>query len=281
MLKKQYIPENNGMTDNENIDFYKLVYRNYKSDCLKMSIDTNAQYIPEGTVKMINKILSDIKTIEPKYSDKKAFSDAVYTKIPVFDKKTNILMTYDYVPIFAIRNKGDPNDYIKRFIRFNINNLPLIEVANYLNIKVEKANNMKEYGIYNSDERKIVMGTDYEPVFTHELAHAIDFSFLPSFEYEFHYNEIIAELSTIVLCKTYNIPIDIPFSLYYLEAHSYLKSNLHKAINRVALIYETIEECKTNIKSKKNEAQRDRFTLRGPAPRAPFQQRNPGLASYI
>jgi hypothetical protein len=95
------------------------------------------------------------------------------------------------------------------------------------------------------------MGSDYEPTFIHELVHAID-HILPNYEYELCYNELIAELSTIILCKAYNIPIDIPYSLYYLNMYPNSEVNIHKIINRVALIYETIKKCIKNIKSKNN-----------------------------
>jgi hypothetical protein len=233
---------------------YELIYRNYKSGCLKTNTNINVQNISENTVKIINKIIGDLKDIEPKDKKEIRFSDVTYNKVPVFDNKTNVLTSYEYVPIFVHgERKGNPNEYVKRFKKLDINNLPLIEIAKYLNIKVEKSNNIESFGKYNFAEHKIVVGCDYEPTFVHELVHAID-HILPNFEYDLCYNELIAEFTTIVLCKTYNIPIDIPYSLYYLDTYGNSEENIHKAINRVALIYETIKECIKNIKSKNNGA---------------------------
>jgi antirestriction protein ArdC len=99
------------------------------------------------------------------------------------------------------------------------------------------------------------MGTDEDEgsVFTHELSHAID-HILPDFEYEASYTELIAELSAIVLCRTYNISIDIPYSLYYLRGYTNNKTNMHKVINRVALIYEAVKEIKKAIEGRNNDA---------------------------
>jgi hypothetical protein len=247
------------MEDKENFDIYKLVYRNYKTDFFKMSAGANTQHIQENRVETINKILRGLENIVPKYDIKPRFSDVTYHILPVFrfNEKTNTLTGYEYVPVLVRRGEGDPNECIEKFKRFDINNLPLIEIAKYLNIKVEKSNELGAFGTYRPLERKITMGTDYEPVFIHELSHAIDF-ILPGCEYEHCYTEVIAELSAIVLCITYNIPIDIPNSLYYLNYHlkTYppFETNIHKAINRVALIYEAVEEYKKNITNGNNDA---------------------------
>jgi hypothetical protein len=193
MLKRQYISEDKSMTDNEKFDLYELVYRNYKSGCLKTGIDINVQYdsyISEDTIKTVNETLRYLKDIEPKNRDRIRFSDVRYNAMPVFDKKTNILMTSEYVPIFVRKREGNPNELIERFKKLNINDLPLIEVAKFLNIKVEKSNNMIPLGTYHPVEHKIVMGTDEDEgsVFTHELSHAID-HILPDYEYEASYSE--------------------------------------------------------------------------------------------
>lgn len=241
------------MDMNGDFDIYELFYRNYRNGCLKINIDISVQNISENTVKNINKVINDIKSIEPKDKEESKFSDVTYNKIPIFDKKTNILIAYEYVPIFVNgKRKGDPTEYIARFKRLHINNLPLIEIAKYLNIKVEKSNNLKSFGRYNSTEHKIIIGSDYEPTFIHELVHAID-HVLPNFECELCYNELIAELSTIVLCKAYNIPIDIQYSLYYLNLYANSEENIHKAIDRVSLIYETVKNCMKNIKRKNHK----------------------------
>jgi hypothetical protein len=250
------VPEDKGMGNKEKFDLYEFVYRNYKSGCLKVGIDMNVQYdsyISEDTIETINETLRYLKNIEPKYRDRIRFSDVRYNAMPVFDKKTNILMASEYVPIFVRKGEGNPNELIERFKWLNKNDLPLIDVAKYLNIKVEKSNKLTPFGEYHPAEHKIVMGTDEGRTFIHELSHAID-HILPDFEYEASCTEIIAELSTIILCKSYNIPIDIPYSLYYLRGYTNNKTNIHKVINRVALIYEAVKEIKKAIGGRNNDA---------------------------
>jgi len=112
------------------------------------------------------------------------------------------------------------NRFLVRYKQFNIHNLPLIEVANYLKIKVEKAIISKEcYAYYNKNNRIIVLGSDCAQFFIHELAHAID-HILPGHKVDYHFIEIIAETTSILLCKIYCIPCDLIFSKNYLIYHA-------------------------------------------------------------
>ena len=143
------------------------------------------------------------------------------------------------------------SDYIERFKNFNLDNLPLIEIAKFLKLKVEKSNQIKVFGMYIHNEKRIVLGTDYAPTFIHELAHAIDFN-LSEHMYEKNYSELVAELSTILLCKIYNIPLNISYSMYYLDSYSSLEINGKKMVNRASEIVESVKIIKEHIKSKNN-----------------------------
>jgi hypothetical protein len=106
---------------NEDFDVYELFYRNYKSWYYKINMDIDIQYISEITVNIINKTIDDLKNIVPKDKNEIKFSDVTYNKMPVLDKNKNMLMTYEYVPVFINnRNDGDPNECIKRFEKLNI-----------------------------------------------------------------------------------------------------------------------------------------------------------------
>jgi hypothetical protein len=225
---------------------YELRYRNYNLN--KVEQETN---ISKSIDKSIMSILEDFKNIDAKDMDKIKFSDVICNVLPVFDETTHEL-SYKYEQIFINGKKnGDPNEYIDMFKKFDINRLPLIEVAKYLNICVEKSNILKPFGCFIPAENKIILCSDYVPTFIHELAHAIDHA-LPNYHYEKHFSELVAEMSAVVLCRTYNIRINTSYSMYYLNLYTNSEANINDIIERVKLIYAYIKECVQNIKNKNN-----------------------------
>ena len=248
-------------------DFYELVYRDIKNF---YSLDVKAS---EETEAYIRKLSNELLLFKSRTAgDEINFADVIYDAVPVINGEENRL-TYEYVPRLANGNtRADVNEHIKRFKNLDIKKLPLIDVAEYLNIEVEKARGISllyedEYinpvGVFKSGERKIILLTDYEPTFIHELAHVIDFL---SSDYEHRellvlLSELTAEFSTIVLCKAYNIKIDISASLRYLDNYSfgfdYTSSKI--LFERVSLIYEYVKAIKNDIKNGiKNIRQRGR-----------------------
>jgi hypothetical protein len=114
---------------------------------------------------------------------------------------------------------------MNRFKKFDINNLPFIDVAKLLGIKVKKASNIKPYGEYIVEDKKIILGSDYIPTFIHEFVHAIiyitDIKFILILYGEMYnvYEEFVAEFTAVVLCKIYNININIPYSIHYIKTY--------------------------------------------------------------
>jgi hypothetical protein len=137
------------------------------------------------------------------------------------------------------------NEYYNRFNNFNINKLPFIEITEYLKIKVYKSNRHRELGTYYQRSNSIMIGTDYLPVFIHELVHAVDYN-LKKYEYKsIDYSEWIAELSQIVLCEIYNIQYYKSNSLNSLDMHfnNFINDNLFNIIKRVYIIYDYFRNC--------------------------------------
>ena len=233
-----------------NIDLYELFYRDLRyAKSNKPNIKINSI---ENTIKPITDILKELKDVKSFERDEIKFSDVMCNIIPDFyDGKNKLSYKYEYV--FINGSKGNPNDYVERFLDFDINTLPLIGVAQFLNIKVEKSNTIKPYGMFIPIENKIILCSDYAGTFIHELVHAIDYILGNSFE-NYHleqvknFYELVAELSTVVLCKTYNILLNYFYSLDYLDNHSYPEMNIKDLLQRVALICEYIGDC---IKIKK------------------------------
>jgi len=253
-----------------NIDLYEMTYSNHKRFGNKKP-DTNIK-ITKETYQSVMNIIMELEHIEPKDKDEIIFSDVICNILPVFDEKTHNL-SYRNNFMFVDGNKeGNPNENAERFKKLDINTLPLIEVAKYLNIQVEKSNLLELYGEFDSIENKIILGSDYILTFLHELAHAVDRilgrtyidELMPKYsEYigtkyldeELYYEcyeriiELVAELSAVVLCKKYNIFIDLSYSKYYLGLHwsSVIDINYIEIIKRVALICEYVNKCVENI----------------------------------
>jgi len=248
----------------KDFDFYEFVYRDIKNF---HSLDVKASEETEAYIKKLSNELLLFKSRAA--GDEINFADVIYDAVPVANGEDNRL-TYEYVPRLAnVNTRADVNEHIKRFENLDIKKLPLIDVAEYLNIEVEKSRGISllyedEYinpvGVFKAGERKIILGTDYEPTFIHELVHVID-SLSSDFKNNYFFNELTAEFSTIVLCKAYNIKINISSSLRYLDNYSVGVDYLSIPIlfERVSLIYEYVKAIKNDIKNGiKNIRQRGR-----------------------
>ena len=233
-----------------NFDFYELLYRDLRNKKTGFHVEAS-----EDTIAYVEKAILELQSVEPKESEALKFSDVIYYMMPVADKDNSI--RYEYTPVLAGKNeKADVREYINRFENFNMDNLPLIEVAKYLRIKLEKSNTLKAWGRYFPGEEKIIMGTDYEPVFIHELAHAIDVH-SDNFISESAFMELVAESSVVALCKYYYIQNDNSASLGYLDyflhfcLDHFSDTNIisTKLIRHVAEIFETVKFIKQDIKN--------------------------------
>ena len=238
-----------------NIDFYDLVYRNYKNHELNNLDLIDINYISSEIKHIVNEHLKYMKNINNKDFNEIKFSDVELAEFPVFDGNKII---FTYLPVFSNGIKDiSPSENVDRFRKFDINKLPLIEVAKLLGIKIEKSNYINPYGKYIVNENKIILGSDYAPTFIHELVHAIVHYLGKAnklfYVYDHNYNEFIAEYSALILCKTYNISINTSYSLYYIKMH---KEDIEYGIpdhiiNRVEIICEFVKKCEEIIKKQK------------------------------
>jgi len=230
------------------IDLYELSYRNYKINNINKP-EKNISASKEITKSILNVLGSIYKNPSVVIKEEINFSDIICNLMPVFDEETqNISYKYEYIIDNGFKDKN-PIEYIERFKKFDVNTLPLIDVAKQLNITVEKSSILnRAYGRFIPAENKIVLCTDYVPTFIHELVHAIDHNLGNTFENYYlddirNFDELVAEASSLVICKTYNIKIDESYTLNYLNNYSSSKINSHDFINRVMLICEYVENC--------------------------------------
>ena len=229
------------------LDLYELLYRDLRELRNLRNEKPGIHVKPsEDAIAYVKKAILELGSIEPKASEVLKFSDVIYSMMPVVNKDNSI--RYEYAPMLANKNeKADVREHIRRFENFSLDNLPLIEVAKYLGIEVEKTNILEVWGRYRHRERKITLGTDYEPVFIHELAHAID-HYSDNLVTESAFMELVAESSVVVLCKYYNIQNDPSASKDYLLYYAkYCFADPSDIFRHVAKIFETVKFIKRDI----------------------------------
>jgi hypothetical protein len=163
------------------------------------------------------------------------------------DGTVKVLSGFTMFPTYRVEDtEGEPLDYSIHLKNFDINKLPLIDIAKALNIEVTAELTLRNMASYNHKEKKIVMGTDNPNVFLHEMSHAID-SVLPNHSNNYAKNEIIAELSAAFLSRLYEIPFSIKATRSYIEQYSgrgHAVFEIMRALSRVKEIYTFIENYK-------------------------------------
>ncbi|MCL2007204.1 MAG: hypothetical protein FWG77_03875 [Treponema sp.] len=236
-----------GKVDNKKItDFnlYDLFYRSamfFNKEIIALDVN-----VSDATDKKLNKILKELEFISAKYMDEIKFSDVIYEIFPEINQRTKII-SFNYKPVSKKDKKNiDISNHIERYKNFNVDNLPLIEVAKAFNIRVEKSNTLETLGRYVANEKKIILASDYVPTFIHELVHGID-RHMSDYIHDENFNELVAELSTIFICKIFSIPINVSYSIHYLDAYSTMEVNVSKMIKRASEIAESIIKIKEHI----------------------------------
>jgi len=196
----------------------------------------------------VHKVFEKLLSIKPKRTHEFMFSDVGYLQKPVFDPDSHRMIYTAYIPaFFTDKLEGKPEDYIKRYTMTTKSDFPLIDVAGYLGVRVVVRMTHRKYGSFSSAKNQIEMGTDTKQTFVHELAHAID-HVLPGYKYDKSYNETVAELSAVMLCRMYDIPIDIEWSSYYIKSHYNANIIRREYVEiRVAGICAFVEHCKQNL----------------------------------
>jgi hypothetical protein len=242
---------------------YELFYRSIH----QKKLTTGNVSVPDKNTNIkniIRNILKELSSIDSNDMYEFKFSDVGYCAIPVFDDITQQLLFVSYKPVSLNKEfKGEIEDFVKKYNNFDITNLPLIDVAKYLDIKVKINKTEKAYGFFSPSTNTITICSDYAPTFLHELSHAIDI-LLGNFSDVKEIDEVVAELSSSALCKIYHIPINMEYTKYYLDvqagAGKYIGEcsnkddidSLKPILKRVEAICEYVIKCKEVIYSRKN-----------------------------
>jgi hypothetical protein len=211
----------------------------------KRNDDTKKDILLDNIIKEIN----DAANI--KFQKAFKFTDIQYIQKPIFEGNKMIGLDYE-LKLLNKNVKLNTKDAIKKYDNFNIDNLPLIEIARFLNIIVRKLKSDENYGSFDSRNNTIILRTDSPGVYLHELSHAIDI-ILKQYDYnDKNINEVVAELSRLYLCRKYNIENDDKNSIAYIKVYkkNMIMNKDNEIINRVKNINYFIIECKLEIEKR-------------------------------
>ncbi len=126
--------------------------------------------------------------------------EVVSEKTPSKNREEKVIIGFLTVPVFRVEDTdGKPLDYEN----LTLPPLPLLEVAESWGVSVKAIpGNYCFHGLFNLDKNEIVLATEEESVFFHELAHVAHQKLFgklqPGQDWK---QEIVAELSAAALCK--------------------------------------------------------------------------------
>jgi hypothetical protein len=127
------------------------------------------------------------------------------------------------IPVYDVsQTVGEPLPYQRRLEAININDLPLIQIAKAMGVAIDKAvSDGRAAGYYEISKREIILHTDNEGTFLHELSHAVYYHLGGKKETAMPFQEVIAELSGCLLSSLYGKnPVDLPHTKAYITDYS-------------------------------------------------------------
>lgn len=140
---------------------------------------------------------------------------------------------YYGISVFRVEDtEGEPLEYIT----LDTKTLPLADVAEKWGIDIKTgAFNSEYYAYYSNSRKEIVMVTDDNAVFFHELAHAAHYRIDPKAnKADTIEKEIIAELSAAALCQITGKQMNTGNHYRYIKSYAELKNlSLFKACMKV------------------------------------------------
>jgi hypothetical protein len=185
---------------------------------------------------------------------KPGFQRAIFILGPMIIKKKGIdnssdkevLAGWKRIMVFPYEStEGIELSYIKEMASsINIESLPLIEIAVDLGLSVTARPGIGYYGYYSPSAKSIVLCSDDEQVFLHELSHAIDDKLGNFDRSDPDGAEIVAELSACFLAHLFGKKADMGFTKRYLTVYTKCSKDkaqfsrvLFKILDRVEAIY--------------------------------------------
>lgn len=172
------------------------------------------------------------------------------------DEATNeekqVLSGFRLINEFAVEDtEGKELPYQTRMKQLKIEDLPLVDVAKKLGIKVQADLCGLAEGSYSTFERIIRMNCTDKQVFLHELSHAIisEIKKKEKIELTYDFEEICAELSSAFLGSLYEVNIDLQNTKAYIQGWAgkgHVAWKVIEAVDWVEKVYQFIENIKYN-----------------------------------
>lgn len=172
------------------------------------------------------------------------------------DEATNeekqVLSGFRLINEFAVEDtEGEELPYQIRMKELNVGELPLMNVAEKLGIKVQADLCGQAEGSFSPFERIIRMNCADKQVFLHELSHAIisEIKKRDKVDLTYDFEEICAELSSALLGSLYGVDIDLQNTKAYIQGWAgkgHVAWKVIEAVDWVEKVYQFIETIKDN-----------------------------------
>ena len=192
---------------------------------------------------------------------------ALHILVP-FIKKTEshgeevqVLLGFGSKPVFKVQDTdGEPLDYQN----IQVPSFPLIEKAKEWGISVKAVSGGSAYyGFYDPNRQEIVLATQEECVFFHELAHVGHERFMGRLKNgQDPFQEIVAELVSLILCRLVGKSGErhLGNNYRYIERYSEkFKLTPHQACMRVLGDVEKVLDLILSVESHEQEAEEKTF----------------------
>ena len=182
------------------------------------------------------------------------------------DEEKRVLSGFTLINEFRIEDtEGAELPYQTRMKELKVEELPLIDVAAKLGIKVKADLCGTAEGSFSPFERVIRMNCTDKQVFLHELSHGVlaEIKRKEKVTLEYGFEEICAELSSAFLGSLYGVEIDLQNTKAYIQSWAgkgHVAWKVIEAVDWAEKVYRFIEE--TREKAQKEESEMKIFSAR-------------------
>lgn len=175
------------------------------------------------------------------------------------DVEKHILSGFTLINEFRIEDtEGEELPYQRRMKELKVNELPLIDIAEKLDITVKADLCGTAEGSFSPAEKVIRMNCTDKQVFLHELSHGIiaEIKKKEKLELDYGFEEICAELSSAFLGSLYGINVDLQNTKAYIQGWAgkgHVAWKVIEAVEWTEKVYKYIERIKEKMQKEEYE----------------------------
>lgn len=175
------------------------------------------------------------------------------------DEEKRVLSGFTLINEFRVEDtEGKELPYQTRMKELKVDELPLIDVAEKLGIKVRADLCGQAEGSFSPFEKVIRMNCADNQVFLHELSHGIiaEIKRKEKITLDYGFEEICAELSSAFLGSLYGVEIDLQNTKAYIQSWAgkgHVAWKVIEAVEWAEKIYKFIEEIREKTHKEENE----------------------------